>query len=188
MKSGILNFCCRYVDDTLVLVKEDQTDKIVNPFNSFHKNLRFTVNKFENEDEVFLDLKIMNNGEININVKDTSSGLYINYNSYQPWHTKNAWMRAIYDRADKICSNNNLFHQQVARIEKVMSWNGYPWYIWNWIIKRLENKKNTKNTGALEQENIAIQDYKEKKTHRWTIQIKKYLLHGKINLLLSYKG
>ena len=129
MKSGILNFCCRYVDDTLVLVKEDQTDKIVNPFNSFHKNLRFTVNKFENEDEVFLDLKIMNNGEININVKDTNSGLYINYNSYQPWHTKNAWMRAIYDRADKICSNNNLFHQQVARIEKVMSWNGYPWYI-----------------------------------------------------------
>ena len=162
MKSGILNFCCRYVDDTLVLVKEDQTDKIVNPFNSFHKNLRFTVNKFENEDEVFLDLKIMNNGEININVKDTNSGLYINYNSYQPWHTKNAWMRAIYDRADKICSNNNLFHQQVARIEKVMSWNGYPWYIRNQIIKRLENKKNTKNTGTLEQENIAIQDYKEK--------------------------
>ena len=166
MKSGILNFCCRYVDDTLVLVKEDQTDKIVNPFNSFHKNLRFTVNKFENEDEVFLDLKIMNNGEININVKDTNSGLYINYNSYQPWHTKNAWMRAIYDRAHKICSNNNLFHQQVARIEKVMSWNGYPWYIRNRIIKRLENKKNTKNTGTLEQENIAIQDYKEKKTHR----------------------
>ena len=71
-------------------------------------------------------------------------------------------MRALYDRAHKICSNNNMFHIQVARIEKVMSWNGYPWYIRNQIIKRLENKKNTKNTDTLEQENIAIQDYKEK--------------------------
>lgn len=28
----------------------------------------------------------MNNGETNINVKDTNSGLYMNYNSYEPWH------------------------------------------------------------------------------------------------------
>ena len=34
-----------------------------------------------------------------------------------------------------------------------MSWNGYPWYVWNKIIKSLENKKNTKNTDTLEQEN-----------------------------------
>ena len=36
-----------------------------------------------------------------------------------------------------------------------MSWNGYPGYIQNKIIKRLENKKNTKNTDTLEQETIA---------------------------------
>ena len=29
MKCGILKFYCRYVNDTLVLVKEDQTDKIL---------------------------------------------------------------------------------------------------------------------------------------------------------------
>ena len=48
-----------------------------------------------------------------------------------------------------------LFHKQVARIKKVMSWNGYPRYVQNKIIKRLENKKNTKNTDTLEQENTA---------------------------------
>ena len=37
-----------------------------------------------------------------------------------------------------------------------MSWNGYPPYVWNKIMKRLENKKNTKNTDTLEQENISI--------------------------------
>ena len=36
-----------------------------------------------------------------------------------------------------------------------MSWNGYPHYVQSKIVKRLENKKNTKNTHTLEQENIA---------------------------------
>ena len=44
----------------------------------------------------------MNNGEINIYVKDTTSGLYINYNRYEPWHIKTAWTTALYDRAHKI--------------------------------------------------------------------------------------
>ena len=48
----------------LVLVKEDQIDKIL--------KVRFTVDKFENENVQFLDLKIMNNGEINIYVKDVN--------------------------------------------------------------------------------------------------------------------
>ena len=96
-KSGIEKFYWRYVNDTLVLVKEDQIDNILKAFNSFHNNLQFTVDKFENEDVYFLNLKIMSNGEINIYVKDTNSGLYINYNSYEPWHTKTAWIRALYD-------------------------------------------------------------------------------------------
>ena len=75
-KSGILKFYCRYVDDTLVLIKEDQIGKILKAFNSFHNNLQFTVDKFENEDVRFLELRVMNNGEINIYVKDTNSGLY----------------------------------------------------------------------------------------------------------------
>ena len=106
----------------LVLVKEDQIGKILKAFNSFDNNLWFTVDKFENEDVHFLDFKIMNNREINIYVKDTNSGLYINYKSYEPWHKKTAWIRTLYDRANKICSNDNLFHKQLAHVKKVMSW------------------------------------------------------------------
>ena len=112
------------------------------------------MEKFENEDVHILDLKIINNCEIYIYVKDTSSAFYINYNSHEPWHTETAEIRAVYDRAHKICSNNNLFHKQVAHIKKVMSWNGYPRYIRNNIIKRVENRKNTKITDTHEQENI----------------------------------
>ena len=64
----------------------------------------------------------MNRDEINIYVKNTNSGLYVNYNSYEhTWHTKTAWIRALYDRAHKICSNDNLFHKQVARIN-ILEW------------------------------------------------------------------
>ena len=54
----------------------------------------------------------MNNGEINIYVKDTSSGLYMNYNSSEPWYTKTIWIRALYGRPHKTCININLFHKQ----------------------------------------------------------------------------
>ena len=57
--------------------------------------------------------------------------------------------------AHETCSNDNLFHKQVVRIKKVMYWGGYPCYIRNKINKLLENKKNTKNTDTLEQEDIA---------------------------------
>ena len=97
----------------------------------------------------------MNNGQNTIYIKDTNRGLYINCNSYEPRHTKTAWIRALYGRAQKICSNNSLIHKQVACIKKVMPWIGFPHYIQNKIIKCLENRKNTKNTDTLEQENIA---------------------------------
>ena len=35
MKCGILKFYCRYVNDTLVLVKEDQTDKILKALKNY---------------------------------------------------------------------------------------------------------------------------------------------------------
>ena len=97
----------------------------------------------------------MNNGETNIYVKDTNSGLDKNYNNYEPWHTKTAWIRAFNVRAHKKYSNVNLFEKQVPRIKKAISLNGYPRYFGNKIIKRLENRKNTKNNNTLEQQNIA---------------------------------
>ena len=57
MENGILKCYCRYVDDALVLVKEGQIDTILKAFHSFRKTLRFTVDKFENEDVHFLEIK-----------------------------------------------------------------------------------------------------------------------------------
>ena len=43
IESGKVKFYSRYVDDTLLLVKPENVDEILHKFNSFHKNLEFTV-------------------------------------------------------------------------------------------------------------------------------------------------
>ena len=55
--SGMIKFYCRYVDDTLLLVKPADIPHIHNLFNKFDKNLRFTVDRFENEVPHFREIK-----------------------------------------------------------------------------------------------------------------------------------
>ena len=43
IETSVLKFYCRYVDDTLVMIKKDKIQHVLNSFNSFDKNLRFTV-------------------------------------------------------------------------------------------------------------------------------------------------
>ena len=57
--------------------------------------------------------------------------------TFMVYRARTALIRALYDRAHKICSNGNLFQKQVARIKKVMSCNGHSRHIRNKIIKRL---------------------------------------------------
>ena len=141
IETSVLNFYCRYVDDTLVMIKKDKIQHVLNSFNSFDKNLRFTVDTFDDGNIHFLDIKILNNGETDIYIKDTNTGLYVQYHSYEHWNTKIAWICSLYDRAQKICSNQHLFMAQVNYLKTVMSWNRYPHYIRTKIIKLLQTRQ-----------------------------------------------
>ena len=77
----LITFYCRYVDDTLLLIKPDTMDVILNHFHKFDKNLRFTYDLFENTTPHFLDINISPNG-IGIYRKDTFSGQYTNFDSF----------------------------------------------------------------------------------------------------------
>ena len=54
INDNIFKFYIRYVDDTLLLVKPEDTDKILKKFNSFDKNIQFTIDKFLNGTYIFL--------------------------------------------------------------------------------------------------------------------------------------
>ena len=46
INSGLIKFYIRYVDDTILFAKEDDTDIIVQQFNAFYDNLKSTIDKF----------------------------------------------------------------------------------------------------------------------------------------------
>ena len=124
--NGIIKFYCRYVDDTLVLVKPSDIDMIHNALNNFHPNLKFTIDSFEDTDTHFLDLLILNTLDIDIYRKDTFSGQYIDYNSFIPWHFKVSWIRSLFYRCKSICSNDLLLSRQNRFISTLMAWNNFP--------------------------------------------------------------
>ena len=75
-----IKFYIRYVHDTLLLVKDEDIDPILKELNSYNKNIRFTVDRFINEDVHFLEVKIDQNNT-DIYYKDTHTGQYIHYRS-----------------------------------------------------------------------------------------------------------
>ena len=144
MADGVIKFYMRYVDDTLVLIKPEDIQKVLDKLNSFDKNLRFTHDPFSDGDTHFLDIRIREN-TTDIYYKDTHTGQYTHFSSYSPWRFKVAWIKALYSRAEKICSNKELSQGQIKRIREFMSWNGFPRYVGNSILRKLEKRKTVSN-------------------------------------------
>ena len=65
------------------------------------------------------------------------------FSSYAPWRIKTAWVKALFQRAVKICSTEELLNQQIKKISLSMLWNGFPNYISKALLHRL--KSNVKN-------------------------------------------
>lgn len=134
--SGLIKFYARYVDDTLLLVKPQDIDGVLQKFNQFHSNLEFTVDKFENCVPHFLDLEIHPDG-ITIYRKDTHTAQFVNYNSYTKFNHKIAWIKSLVTRAKRLCSPEKL-SKEIQNIKKFASYNGFP----SWIVKSTIKKCN----------------------------------------------
>ena len=120
--ANLLKFYIRYVDDTLALIKESDINIVLKKLNSFHPSLKFTVDKFDDDIVHYLDIKIVDN-ETHIYFKDTHTGQFMHFSSYAPWRIKTAWVKALFQRAVKICSTEELLNQQIKKISLFMLWN-----------------------------------------------------------------
>ena len=49
------------MDDTLALIKESDISTVLHKLNSFHPNLKFTVEKFDDGIAHYLEIKIIDN-------------------------------------------------------------------------------------------------------------------------------
>ena len=59
INKNFIKFYIRCVDDTLLLIKDEDIDPILKELNSYNKNIKFTVDRFINEDVHFLDIKFI---------------------------------------------------------------------------------------------------------------------------------
>ena len=132
-----IKFYIRYVDDTLLLAKEGDIKFIFDKFNSFHKNLIFTIDRFDDNNIHFLCITIDKN-KTDLYYKPTHTGQYSDINNNVPWNYKISWIKSLYQRAEKICSSSEKFRFEVNKIKIFMSWNGYPSFTCNPVIKRLK--------------------------------------------------
>ena len=82
---GTIEFYGRYVDETLLVMKLKDIGRIHHALNMFDKNLRFTVDKFDDVVPHFLDLELRDD-PITLYTKPTNTGLYVNYNSNVEYH------------------------------------------------------------------------------------------------------
>ena len=140
IKDGLIKFQIRYVDDTLVVAKVEDIDSIMKQFNSFDKSIQFTIERFDNDIVHFLDIK--NNGsETDLYYKTTHTRQRCNFSSQTPGNSKISGIKALNNRPTKICISNKLLNDQINRIRTFMSWNSYPKYVRNSIIKRLQQKE-----------------------------------------------
>ena len=125
IESGKLKFYIRHVDDTLLLAKEDGIKYIFDMFSTFHKNLKFTMNRFEENNVHSLDITI-DKTDTGLYYKLTHAGRYSGFNYSLPWNYENSWIKSFYHSARIICSSTEKFKSQFDKIEFSILWNSYP--------------------------------------------------------------
>ena len=147
VKSGITKFYRRYLDDTLALIKPCDNPLMLFKFNNLNKNLKFTVNSFSDGNIHFPDLKISDD-DIDVHRKDTHTGQYNHYSSFEPSSSKVTWINSLFYRAFKICSSSVLLNRQIPLLTSFTFWNGFPAKVRNLLIKELKAKHFGNSTSS----------------------------------------
>ena len=153
LSAGIIKSYIRYVDDTLVMLKTEEIENVLNIFNSFDENLKFTVDRFEDGLFHFLDISISRNKETDVYVKPTNTGQYCNFKSFAPWHYKISWAYALYSRCMKLCSSVAFKKKQISRLKKLLSWNDFPIYIRKRLLAKFKTDFESNSQRKSDQNN-----------------------------------
>ena len=122
-------FYFRYVDDILLCVPSNSIDHTLNTFNTYDKNLQFTVEIAKNKSISFLDLKIIIDQHRHIITnwyrKPIFTGRYLNYNSHHPLSNKIAIIYCLVDRAINL-SHSSFHNDNILFVKNVLKLNDYP--------------------------------------------------------------
>ena len=134
-------FYLRYVDATLAAFDNEQYSlNFFNFLNNKHPNIKFIIEKKNNQSIAFLDVFIsgINNQNLTLQTyhKSTYTGLLVNFKSFQSFSYKISLIKCLIDRSFKICNNWNSFHNDIENIKSNLIKNAYPPFLIDKVIKR----------------------------------------------------
>ena len=138
----------RFVDDTYCFAKSEYTNNILLALNSFHQNIKFTI-EIEKDDAIpFLDVLIIRKAgkiETTVHRKKTCTDLYMNWYSCAPNNWKWGTLRTLVRRAHVNCFTKKYLEDELKHIRKTFNEiDNYP----HWVITKV-----FKETTSLEKGN-----------------------------------
>ena len=111
-----------YVDDTICFIKLTSINKVLETLNSYHTNIKFTI-EIESENKIsFLDvLLIRSNSLISTKVyrKNTNTDIYISWKLFAPKNWKWGTIKTLVTRAFDICSSDEYLEVELEHIRTV---------------------------------------------------------------------
>ena len=136
----------RYVDDTLVIVKRGDEEKLLCFLNNVHPAIRFTCEREVEGSIPFLDVRIsrMGNGDLvrtDVFRKPTATDRYLDFSSDHSLSTKWGLVTCMRRRAEKVCRGEEELEREIRRLTGVFIKNGFPK---KGVIRRLRKNKNLK--------------------------------------------
>ena len=142
---------CRYVDDTFVVVKDEQELSELHRLFQNKSGLSFTIEKSLDGSLPFLDVLVKSeDGTLNtsVYVKATNTGHCLNGQSECPQRYLESTIGAYVRRALSHCSTWTGTHQELERATQVLVDNGYPHYLVSRITKNIMDRWYERRTST----------------------------------------
>ena len=125
----------RYVDDCLTKIKKGTQDAALDFLNSIDEHIKFTIERPNEEGAIpFLDTHPRPvEGQVKCKVyrKPTHTDKYLDWNSNHPLSAKRAVVRALTDRAFKVCNSPEALNNELDYLHTVLHYNNYPEWMLN---------------------------------------------------------
>ena len=119
----------RYMDDILCDIDKDAIDAKLTSINSLHPFLKFTIERQENGEIPFLDMKIINTeGKLSSTwySKPSNTGLMMNFHALAPKRYKRSVVSGYVHRIYRACSSWKNFHESMEKAKDLLTKNQYP--------------------------------------------------------------
>lgn len=144
-----LPFIKKYVDDLICAVPNDKKHIILNIFNSYNKDIQFTMEEEKQNKIPFLDTHVIRdtaNNKLLLDwyIKPTSSERFINYHSNHPEKMKINLVLTLKNRIERI-SHPSFKEKNIFKLYNILIENSYPKNILKKLLYNTRSHDITEN-------------------------------------------